>query len=106
LPLIVFEDSGTQVVYCPALELTGYGKNESEAENSFQTSLGEFILYTTRKNTLRDELVKMGWKIRKSKLKPMLPPDMTEMLANNPNFSHIFNNYPFRKFNQSIVLPA
>jgi hypothetical protein len=63
LLLIVFEDSGTQVVYCPALELSGYGKNESEAENSFQTSLGEFILYTTRKNTLRDELVKTGWKI-------------------------------------------
>ena len=46
LSLIIFEDSGSQVVYCPALDVYGYGVTEKEALDSFKVCLGEFLKYT------------------------------------------------------------
>ncbi|MBE0663470.1 MAG: hypothetical protein IH597_13500 [Bacteroidales bacterium] len=61
LPLILFEDSGSQVVYCPALDVSGYGKSEDEAFESFEICLDEFFRYTINKNTFRAELQRLGW---------------------------------------------
>jgi hypothetical protein len=106
LPIIIFEESNTTIMYCPALDVQGYGKDESEARESFKVSLGEFFLYTLNKKTLISELERMGWNIRKSKMKPMLPPPMTHLLENNDNFSRIFNNYSFRKVDESVAIPC
>jgi hypothetical protein len=105
LPLILFEDSGSQIVYCPALDVSGYGKSEDEAFESFKICLGEFFLYALNKNTFRTELQRLGWKLKRSKTKPMIPPDMTVLLSNNDNFSNIFNNFPFRKVDEAFSLP-
>lgn len=105
LSLILFEDSENQIVFCPALDVSGYGKTEDEAFESFKVCLGEFFQYTFNKNTLRTELQQLGWKLRKSKTKPMIPPDMTALLRNNDNFSNIFNNFPFRKVDEAFSLP-
>lgn len=106
LPLIIFEDSGCQIVYCPALDVSGYGQTEDEAYESLKICLGEFFQYTLNKNTFRTELQKLGWKLKKSKTKPMIPPDMSTLLSNNDNFSNIFNNYSFRKVDESFSLPV
>lgn len=106
IPLILFEDSGSQIVYCPALDVSGYGEDEHKALESFEICLGEFFKYTINKNTLRAELQRMGWNIKKSKTKPMTPPSMSKLLEENDNFSNIFNNFPFRKIDQTITLPA
>jgi len=45
VPLILFEEDGAQIVYCPALDVSGYGKDETEAKQSFEVSLGEFFRY-------------------------------------------------------------
>ena len=105
LSLIEFEEDGCQIVYCPALDVSGYGKSESEAMKSFTVSLGEFFHYTTNKQTLANELKQMGWVIRNSKNKPMTPPPMSHLLESNDNFSRIFNEHPFRKFDQAFDLP-
>jgi hypothetical protein len=104
LSLIQFEEDGTQIIYCPALDVSGYGNTETEAMNSFSISLGEFFQYTTNKNTLASELKNMGW-IVKGKNKPMSPPPMSQLLESNDNFSRIFNSHPFRKFDQAFDLP-
>lgn len=106
LPLIIFEEDGSHIMYCPALDVSGYGDSEEQAKESFEICLGEFLLYTDHKKTFHDELQRMGWKIKKSSHKPMVPPDMSELLRNNENFSRIFNNFPFRKIDSPIALPA
>ena len=106
LPIIIFKDGNNEIVYCPALDLSGYGKNEDDAKESFKVCLGEFFKYTTNKNTLRKELCRLGWVIKNSKNKPMLPPSMSQLLEENDNFSNIFNNYPFRKIDEQIEIPA
>ncbi len=106
VPIIIFEEDGSQIMYCPALDVSGYGANEAEAKESFNLSLSEFFLYTINKNTFIDEMKRMGWTIRKSKYKPMLPPSLSTLLGSNENFSRIFNNFPFRKIDESISLPC
>ena len=106
LPIIIFEEDNAIIMYCPALDVQGYGKDEVEAMESFKVTLSEFFLYTMRKKTLFDELKRMGWIIRKSRVKPMSPPPMTQLLENNDNFSRIFNNYSFRKVNEPIAMPC
>ncbi|HEY4787807.1 MAG TPA: hypothetical protein VIH57_17245 [Bacteroidales bacterium] len=64
LPIIAFEEDGAKIVYCPALDLSGYGLDENEADESFKISLDQFISYTIHKNTLDKELRRLGWKVK------------------------------------------
>lgn len=106
LSVIIFVEDNTQIVYCPALEVSGYGKTEVEANESFNIALSDFFQYTQNKNTFFDEMRRMGWVVRKSKTKPMHPPTMGKLLSENDNFSRIFNDFPFRKINQNISIPV
>jgi hypothetical protein len=104
IPIIEFEEDGCNVVYCPALDVSGYGKTESEASQSFTISLSAFFQYSINKNTFVDEMHRMGWKF-KNIHKRMIPPDMSKLLSENENFSRIFNNHSFRKYDKSIEIP-
>lgn len=103
LPLIAFQEDRSEIIYCPALDVSGYGTTEKEASESFLIALGEFFRYTLNKKTFLSELTGMGWKIRKSR--PMRPPDMSVLLKNNDNFSRIFNSYNFKKYSETISIP-
>ncbi|MBN2520510.1 MAG: hypothetical protein JXB17_08400 [Bacteroidales bacterium] len=105
LPLIIFTENDNQIIYCPALEVSGYGKSEPEARESFETSLDQFLEYTIHKETLSSELKKLGWKLR-GKSRPAYPPSMKHLLENNENFSHIFNEHPFRKIDEQFEIPV
>jgi len=105
LDLIIFLENDTQIVYCPPLEVYGYGNDEKEAQESFKISLAEFFKYCTNKNTLRMELKRLGWQMKKSKTKPMVPPPITELLSTNENLSRIYNNFDFRKTVTIISIP-
>ena len=106
LDLIIFLEDNTYIVYCPPLEVYGYGTDENEAQESFKISLAEFFRYCTNKNTLRLELKRLGWQLKRSKTKPMIPPTITELLSTNENLSRIYNNYDFRKTATSVSIPA
>jgi hypothetical protein len=106
LPVIYFEEDNCQIMYCPALDISGYGKTENEAKESFNIALGEFFTYTLHKKTFRSVLADMGWILKKSKHKPMHPPEMDELLRTNDNFSRIFNTFDFRKSSQTFNIPA
>ena len=106
LSMIIFEEDGSHIVYCPALDVSGYGISEDEAMKSFTQCLNEFFQYTTNKKTFHTELTRMGWKIKKSKIQKMTPPPMVDLLQSNENFSRIFNNHPFRKIDQSVAIPS
>lgn len=106
LDIIRFEDSGCQIVYCPALDLSGYGKTGEDAENSFRITLEEFFRYTINKNTLKKELLRLGWVVKDNPRKKMTPPDMSVLLSNNRQFRSIFNKRPFIKSAETFALPA
>lgn len=45
LHILKFEDSGCKIVYCPELDVSGYGKTYEEAEKSFCITLEETVRY-------------------------------------------------------------
>ncbi len=105
LSMISFEEDGSCILYCPALDLTGYGVNEKEAYESFKMTLGEYLSYTVNKGTLTKDLKRMGWTV-KGRYKKISPPTMQQLLSDNENFSRIFNNHSYRKFDKSFDIPA
>ena len=92
LPLISFFEDNCFITYCPALDLSGYGENETEANKSFEEVLSEYFKYTVNKKTLAEDLKKMGWTIRKNMHKNPIPPTMGKLLETNEDFNRIFNN--------------
>jgi hypothetical protein len=106
LPVLSFKDDTAYVIYCPALDLNGSGNTASQAKESFAITVAEYLDYTTKKGTLFTDLKKLGWTIQKNKNKLASPPPMSELLGNNEEFSRIFNNYPYKKFDTGVSLPA
>jgi len=105
VPIIQFEEDNNQIIYCPALEVTGYGNSEDEAKEAFEISLSEFFKYTLHKRTLYNEMRRLGWKVKKSMSKAH-PPSMSKLLEENDNFNRIFNQYAFRKYDEQIEIPV
>lgn len=104
--VISFKEDDAQIIYCPALDLSGSGHTEPQAKESFATVVSEYLNYTTHKGTLWNDLKKLGWTIKKNKKKHAAPPPMSELLENNEEFSRIFDNYPYKKFDTGVSLPA
>ena len=106
LALILFEEDGQHIAFCPALDVFGYGDSEQRAIDAFTVSLGEYLLYTTNKGTFQKDLEVHGWKVKKSLHKPMVPPEMSYLLSSNDEFSRVFNTHDFKKINHSVNMPA
>lgn len=106
VPVILFREDNTQIVYCPALDLSGSGNTIVEAQESFTTVVAEYINYTTNKGTLWTDLKKLGWVIKKGKQKPATPPPMSALLESNDEFSRVFDSLPYKKFDTGVNLPA
>jgi len=106
LSLFSFEEGKTFIVYSPALDLSGYGKNEVEARNSFGIALEEFMRYTINKNSILVELERLGWKIKGGKKHPkIISPDFSTLLNENKELAKLIDKKDFRKFNQKIEIP-
>lgn len=107
VPYIEFEQGGYVVIYCPPLNLSGYGKTVEEAKQSFSITLDEYFTYTTHKGTLAQDLEKHGWKIKKKDLsRSPVPPDLTYSLNNNPEFRKIFDTFDFKKGSTQVAMPV
>ena len=106
LAVIAFKEDNASIIYCPALDLSGSGNNETQAKESFATVVTEYLNYTTHKGTLWTDLKKLGWAIQKGKKKPATPPPMSELLERNEEFSRIFDNFPYKKYDAGVSLPA
>ena len=72
----MIEEDGHFVAYCPALELSSYGKNADIARKRFEKELEIFFVETTRKGTLDKYLLKMGWTLRKKPVPQYIPPEI------------------------------
>lgn len=102
--VVLFEDNGSQIAYCPALNVYGYGRDEAEARESFETCLAEFFDYALKKKTLIPELEALGWTIKKEK--KFTAPAFSRLLESNKVLKKIMDTKNFRKINAPIHIPA
>jgi len=106
LSVIIFEEDGVSIYYCPALDISGYGKTEKEASESLKVVISEYFDYTVKKKTLKADLISLGWQLRKSIKKKITAPAISTLLETNDNFKRIFDNHSFRKIDTKIQIPA
>jgi glutaredoxin len=58
----LMKEGNTIIVYCPALDLCGYGKTADEAKKDFDVAFKIFVKETTEHGTLEKALEELGWK--------------------------------------------
>jgi len=101
LVVLSYLENDLHVIYAPSIDLFGYGKTESEANESFNLALEEFIKYTSNKGTLIKVLTQLGWEVKPRKLY-FKSPALGYMLKENEQFNEIFNQKDFSKFNHRV----
>ncbi len=74
--------------YSPTLDLTGYGKSEMDAKDSFKITLNEFIRYANNKGTLFDELEHLGWAVNRKKRK-VYAPEISQLREDNEEYRRL-----------------
>lgn len=104
IPIFIISEDDTKIFYGPVFDLSGYGHSEQEARQSLVTGINEFFKYTMHKNTLENELLKLGWK--QPKKKKFIPPAMSDMVKERDYFSEIMNEHDFRKESMDFEVPA
>ena len=65
LEINLIEDGDYIVAYCPSLELSSFGKSDTEAKESFDEALKIFMEYCIENGTLEKNLLNLGWSLRK-----------------------------------------
>ncbi len=103
LGLLNWTEDNIYFYYSPALDLTGYGKTESEAMDSFTTVLEEFVEYTDNKKTIYSELEKLGWTTNKKK-KRALPPTDEQLLEDNEIYKELASRSNVGHTQKQVVL--
>lgn len=106
LAVVLFKEDSAFVVFCPALDLSAAGKTEAQARLNFSHAVEEYMRYTLNKGTLFKDLKKRGWIFRKNKKHAVAPPPMSDLLENNEEFTRIFDQFPYKKFDHKLELPA
>lgn len=103
LSLIEFEEEGLHFVYSPALDLTGYGKTEEKAKESYNLAMEEFLKYTNNKETVFQELKRLGWTI--SNKQKITAPSLSTLLKSRSYLEKIFTERDFRKTDEAVAIP-
>ena len=106
LSLYVFEEGEHTIVYCPALDISGYGSNEDAAQDDFKAVMTEYFRYIIQKKTVREDLTRMGWTVKKSLHKKMTPPTDEEVMKMNESFSELMKTNPIKRLSEPIQIPA
>jgi hypothetical protein len=102
LAVILFQEAGQYVSYCPALELSSYGDDEQEAKEAFEDALNIFIEETTRKGTLERELLKLGWRLQQHPKPSYKPPTLSSFRDKDGG---LMKRNRARKYDEKVELP-
>lgn len=103
ISIFLWQEESIFYVYSPALDLTGYGKTEQEARESFAIVLNEFLVYTHNKKTIFAELERLGWAVNKKKRR-VISPDFEDLLGDNEHFNHLYKSQNLIKDSSNINL--
>lgn len=103
LQLFSWEEDGLFFVFSPAMDLTGYGKTQEEADSSFSITMGETLKYMENKSTIFDELERLGWMVNR-KRKRVQAPDLETLLSDNDEFAILSKKPGVRVTDKSMEL--
>ena len=106
--LISFKEEENYIIYSPHLEVTGYGKSEEEAMESFNHCLGVFLDYTVNKKTLHKELISLGWELKKGTIKDpkkINAPSISELLKHNSALEELLNKHDIKTTQKEVSIP-
>ena len=103
-----FMEENIVCMFSPQLNVTGYGMDETEAQESFEATLNEFFSYTTHKRTFLKELESLGWKIRsKRRSHVYTPPVYENQISHSPQLVELLKSgKELRRFNHSVAVPS
>lgn len=106
--LISFKEGNYHIVYAPHLEVTGSGLTEDEAMKSFHISLGMFLDYTVNKKTLHEELITLGWELKKGtekKPRKINAPSWAQLIKKNSSLENILNLHNVTTSHEQVAIP-
>ncbi|MCG8322770.1 MAG: hypothetical protein MI921_24930 [Cytophagales bacterium] len=72
--VITFQGENEIVAYSPALQISSYGETKQDAEHALGENIAIFMDYATSKNTLIEDLLNLGWTIKKKPDFLFIPP--------------------------------
>lgn len=107
--LISFKEGEDFIIYSPHLEVTGYGKSEDDAMHSFNHCLGTFLDYTVNKKTLHQELISLGWELKKGTVKnpkKVNAPSWGDLLKNNAALEELLNKQNIKTSHKEVAIPV
>lgn len=105
LELYIFQENNMYIIYCPALDLSAYGKSEKEARNEFSNMFRLHLTYCVNKNSLEQDLKKYGWVVRGKKQKQIKAPTVQQMLETNNTLQDIVFNKDYQKISHLVHIP-
>lgn len=82
--LLMPDESGQIVAYCPALEVSSYGDDEADARAAFAEALDISLESSAEKGTLDQWLLALGWRICKKPVPTYDPPRLPLDVLNQP----------------------
>lgn len=103
LAIFLFREDDNFIAYSPALDLSGYGKTEEDARNSFNIVLKEYFDYAINEGTLYEDLKSHGWLLKKHKIET---PKISVLVRQNDELSNILDKKDFKKYHEPIKVPA
>jgi len=87
----LIKDGDYVVSYCPALELSSFGKDENDAKEGFEEALSIFIDELHKRGTLEKVLLNLGWGLRKLPVASFVPPEVKYLKSHPLNVNRTFN---------------
>ena len=106
LDIYNFNEDGSEILFCPALNLYGYGNNLEEASSSLKFSVLRFFEYTTKNKSLARILNGFGWSVGGENQNDLMPPSVEKLLVDNEAFKELFSNKEFNKKFEQFEIPA
>lgn len=99
----IWNEDGVFFTYAPALDLTGYDTTEEKAKKSFSYVLDSTLKYMHNKDTIFNELERLGWTVNRKK-KRVNAPNLQELINDNEEFKNLLNKPDYKKERQEVKL--
>ena len=94
----LIKDGDYIVSYCPALELSSFGKDEEDAKEGFEEALNIFIDELHKRGTLEKVLLNSGWALRKLPVPSFVPPEEKYLKVHPLSVN--------KSFNEKVLIPV
>ena len=93
-----FREGDNVIAYCPSLDLSGYGRTQKEAKESFGVVMKDYLDYCTSEGTLHEDLISHGWQMEP---RHAAEPALQHMIRRNRELRDILDMPHYSKFSKT-----